>query len=262
MAPGTFPAEKEILADGQVEWAGEDGVGVITLNRPEKLNALTRAMMTEITALCTAITHRPDIRVVVFQGNGRGFCAGQDLGEHDTGETVTDKLASAFRADLLETVAAVPQPTLAALHGYTLGRGLMLALSCDLRFAANDAKLGYPEINYGIIPGGGGTQRLTKAVGPSRAMHMVLTGDHIDATEALDWGLVTKVVPGEELTATVMVTARKLAAVPNNATVLAKTAVQIAVDTPLRDGIRAEKALSAIATADPSWKANSQAGAK
>jgi enoyl-CoA hydratase/carnithine racemase len=262
MPTAQFPAEKEILAAGQLEWTAEDGVGVIVLNRPEKLNALSRAMMTEISGLCAAITHRPDIRAVVFLGSGRGFCAGQDLSEHDQGGTVTAKLVGAFRADMLDAVAGLPQPTLAALHGYTLGRGLMLALACDLRFASDDAKLGYPEINYGIIPGGGGTQRLTKAVGPSRAMHMALTGDRIDATEALGWGLVTKVVSREELTATAMATARKLATVPNDAAVLVKTAVQIAVDTPLRDGIRSEKALSAVATADPNWKASSQVGAK
>lgn len=254
-------AEKEILADGQLEWTAEDGVGVITLNRPEKLNALTRAMMTGISGLCADITRRSDIHVVVFLGNGRGFCAGQDLSEHDQAGTVAAKLAGTFRTDMLDAVAGVPQPTLAALHGYTLGRGLMLALACDLRFAADDAKLGYPEINFGIIPGGGGTQRLTKAVGPNRAMHMVLTGDQIDATEALGWGLVTKVVLRDELTAAAMTTARKLAAVRNDAAVLAKAAVQIAVDTPLRDGIRAEKALSAVATADPSWKANSRVSA-
>jgi enoyl-CoA hydratase/carnithine racemase len=262
MAATGFPAEKETLADGQLEWTAEDGIGVITLNRPEKLNALTRAMMAEISGLCVAIAGRTDLRVVVFQGNGRGFCAGQDLAEHSEDGTVTAKLARAFRADMLDAVAAVPQPTIAALHGHTLGRGLMLALACDLRFAADDAKLGYPEINYGIIPGGGGTQRLTKAVGPSRATHLVLTGDSIDATEALSWGLVTKVVSGQELTATTMTAARKLAAVPNDAAVLAKTAVQIAVDSPLGDGIRAEKALSAVATADPSWKTNNQVGAK
>src|SRR5215469_6343810 len=160
------PTEKEILADGQLEWTAEDGVGVITLNRPEKLNALTRAMMAEISGLCKEITQRPDIHVVVFLGNGRGFCAGQDLSEHDQAGTVAAKPAGTFRADMLDAVAGVPQPTLAALHGYTLGRGLMLALACDLRFAADNAKLGYPEINFGIIPGGGGTQRLTKAVGP------------------------------------------------------------------------------------------------
>lgn len=254
MAAAGFPAEKEILADGQAGWAAEDGIGVITLNRPEKLNALTGATMAEIARFCGVIGRRTDIRVVVFQGNGRGFCAGQDLAEHAEEGTVTAKLAATFRADMLDAVAALPQPTLAALHGYVLGRGLMLALSCDLRFAADDAKLGYPEINFGIIPGGGGTQRLTKVVGPSRAMHMVLTGDRIDATEALGWGLVTKVVPRAELTTTVMATAGQLAAVPNDATILAKTAVQLAVDTPLSDGIRSEKALSAVATADPSWK--------
>jgi enoyl-CoA hydratase/carnithine racemase len=257
MAVTDFPAEKEILADGQLEWTAEDGVGVITLNRPEKLNALTRGMMTEIRRLCGAVTQRPDIRVVVFVGIGRGFCAGQDLAEHAEEGTVTAKLAGAFRADMLDAVAGLPQPTIAALHGYVLGRGLMLALACDLRFAADDAKLGYPEINYGIIPGGGGTQRLTKVVGPSRAMHLVLTGDRIDATEARSWGLVTKVVPRQELTTTAVTAARQLAAVPNDATVLAKAAVHLAVDTPLRDGILSEKALSAVATADPSWKSNS-----
>lgn len=254
MAAAGSPAEKEILADGQVEWAAEDGIGVMTLNRPAKLNALTGAMMAEIGRFCGVLGQRRNIRVVVFQGNGRGFCAGQDLAEHAEEGTVTAKLAATFRADMLDAVAALPQPTLAALHGYVLGRGLMLALSCDLRFAADDAKLGYPEINFGIIPGGGGTQRLTKAVGPSRAMHMVLTGDRIDATEALGWGLVTKVVPRAELNTTVMATAARLAAVPNDATILAKAAVQLAVDTPLHDGIRSEKALSAVATADPSWK--------
>lgn len=262
MAPEPFPAEKEILAGGYLEWAAEDGVGVITLNRPEKLNALNRAMMAEIGRLSTQITQRRDIRVVVFRGNGRGFCAGQDLGEDEPAVTVTVKLADAFRADMLDAVASVPQPTIAALHGYTLGRGLMLALACDLRFAADDTQLGYPEINYGIIPGGGGTQRLTKAVGPSRAMHLVLTGDRIDAAEALSWGLVTKVVPREELTTAAMSAAAKLAAVPNDTAILAKTAVHIAVDTPLREGVRSEKALSAVATADPGWKANRQAGAR
>ncbi len=257
MSAAPFPAAQEILAAGQLEWTAEDGVGVITLNRPAKLNALSRAMMTEISGLCAAIANSPDIRSVVFLGTGRGFCAGQDLSEHDQGGTVTANLVGAFREDMLDAVASLHQPTLAALHGYTLGRGLMLALACDLRFAADDVELGYPEINYGIIPGGGGTQRLTKAVGPSRAMHMVLTGDRIDATEALAWGLVTKVVSRAELTATAMATARKLATVRNDAVILAKTAVQIAVDTPLRDGIRSEKALSAVATADPSWKANS-----
>ncbi len=239
---------------GLIEWAEQSGFGVIRLNRPDKLNALTHAMMDEIIELCHQVRNRSDIKAVVLLGNGRAFCAGQDLKESGGEEPAVERLAREFRDDVQTAIAELPQPTIAGLHGHVLGRGLMLALACDVRICSEDAKLGFPEVKLGIIPGGGGTQRLAKVVGSSRAIHMVLSSESIEADTALQWGLVTKKVPGANLEREALDLASSIAAIPRNAGLFAKITIGMASNTNISEGVKFEKTLSAVLTGTPGWK--------
>lgn len=242
------------VGSGLIDWTEESGFGVIRLNRPEKLNALTHAMMDEIIEFCHQLRIRHDIKAVVFLGNGRSFCAGQDLKESGGDEPALERLAREFRDDMQTAIAELPQPTIAGLNGHALGRGLMLALACDIRFCSDDARLGFPEVKFGIIPGGGGTQRLAKLVGPSRAIHMVLSSESIDAETALQWGLVTKVIPGQDLEKEVLGLASSVAAIPRDAGLFAKLAIGVAANTNISEGVKFEKTLSAVLTSSSEWK--------
>ncbi len=242
------------MPDSQVEWSITGSLGIIRLNRPEKLNALTHAMMGDIVDLCRSVRSSQDLRAVVFLGNGRSFCAGQDLKDSVKEEPVTDRLSRELREDMQSAIAELPQPTIVGLHGHVLGRGLMLALACDIRVASSDAKLGFPEVKFGIIPGGGGTQRLTKVVGPSRALHMVLTGESIDSDLAMQWGLVTKVVATEDLETEAIEIAQGIVSHPGSAAIYSKLTIGVAANTVLSEGVKFEKTLSALLTGGEDWK--------
>jgi enoyl-CoA hydratase len=176
----------------------DDGVAVLRLNRPP-LNPLSRALLGQLTTSATDLAGDPTVKAVVVTGGDRAFAAGADIDEFG-GPAEARVVAAGFRA-AGDALGAIPRPVIAAISGYALGGGFELALACDLRIAADSARLGQPEILLGIIPGGGGTQRLTRLVGPARAKELCWSGRQVRADEALALGLVDRVVPAPELEA-------------------------------------------------------------
>lgn len=189
----------------------ETNIGVITLNRPETLNALSPEMVAELDKLLEEIRADEKIRVVVITGAGRAFSPGADLKEASkfTEDQAKNHIEAGQR--LLDKIEDFDKPVIAALNGYTLAGGLELALACDLRIASEDARIGSPEVAVGLISAWGGTVRLPKIVGKSKAHELILTGGQIDAKEAERIGLVNKTVPADELNSTVMWTAGTIA---------------------------------------------------
>jgi enoyl-CoA hydratase/carnithine racemase len=236
------PATSDLI---QCEVGG--GVATITLNRPDALNALTRAMRADLAALFAWCASNPDtVRVVVLAGAGRSFCAGQDLKEGGEVETPADSLETKLRGDFQTLLGALPQPTIAALHGHVLGRGLEMALTCDVRIAADDAQIGLPEVALGMIPASGGTQRLPRLIGPARALHLILTAERLDARQAQEWGLVTRVVPAAELAGAARALAERMAGHAPLAMRYARRAVLEGSHLSLPDGLHLEAALAAV----------------
>jgi enoyl-CoA hydratase/carnithine racemase len=233
-----------------------DGVAVVRLDRP-KMNALSGALLDQLAVVAGELGQDPPGAVVVWGGD-RIFAAGADINEFTTGDgggVITAEEARAvstrFRA-ALDAVAAIPRLTVAAIGGHALGGGCELALACDLRVCADSARLGQPEILLGIIPGGGGTQRLARLVGPARAKDLVITGRQVGAEEALRIGLVDRVVPREEVLTTALSLAAAAAAGPVVAQALAKRAVDEGLEVTLEDGLTLETELfgQAFRTAD------------
>ncbi|MGH9292555.1 MAG: enoyl-CoA hydratase/isomerase family protein [Acidimicrobiales bacterium] len=218
-----------------------DGVAVVRLDRP-KLNPLSVGLLSELEALCSELAADPPGAVVVWGGE-RCFSAGADVAElavPGAGAEVT----GAFHRTL-SALAGLERATIAAITGYALGGGLELALACDLRFAADNARLGQPEILLGIIPGGGGTQRLARLVGPSAAKELILTGRTIRADEALALGLVNRVTSPETVFAEAIELAARLASGPLVAEGLAKRAVDVGLSSGLETGLALERRLFA-----------------
>jgi len=224
------------------------GLATITINRPEVRNALTQALMVELGEAITEAEVDDEVRVLILTGAGdRAFVAGADIGEVGARDTLTELgLKSRVRRDVYSRLEHLFKPSIAAINGYALGGGCELALACTLRIAAETAKLGQPEINIGIIPGLGGTQRLTRLVGKGRAMELILTGEMIDAQEAHRIGLVNKVVPAAELMDTARALGQKLAAKPPLALKAAKDAVDYGADMSLAAALEFENRLFAI----------------
>src|SRR3954454_10969344 len=199
----------------------DDGVALVRLDRP-KMNALSSALLRELVAVAEDLTADPPGAVVVWGGE-RVFAAGADIAEFG-GPEKAKEMGGLFR-DALNGVAAIPRTTIAAVNGYALGGGCELTLACDLRIAADNATFGQPEILLGIIPGGGGTQRLPRLVGPARAKDMILTGRQVKADEALRIGLVDRVVPAADVLSTALELAQSQAAGAVVAQGLAKRAI-------------------------------------
>jgi enoyl-CoA hydratase len=219
-----------------------DGVALVTIDRPRRLNTLTSATLAELARTCVGLDADPSCRVAVFIGAGtRAFATGADLAEFAT-ETATG-LAAGGRFDDWEAIARLRVPTIAAVRGYALGGGLELAMSCDMLVLADDARLGQPEIRFGLMPGAGGTQRLTRAVGRARATELILTGRTIDATEADRLGIATRVVPAGEELGSALDLAATIASMPPLAVRAAVEAVRLAGEVPLSVGIRHEREL-------------------
>lgn len=217
-----------------------EGVATIGLQRPP-MNALNRQMQNEIREAAVEVAGRRDVGAVVVHGGEKVFAAGADIKEM-TDMSYQDMLrASSDLQDCFNAVARIPQPTIAAITGYALGGGCELALCCDLRVAADNAKLGQPEILLGIIPGAGGTQRLPRLIGVSRAKDLILTGRHVAADEALAMGLVNRVVPADETSTAARELATTLAAGPALALRAAKEAVDHGMDTDLATGLDIER---------------------
>jgi enoyl-CoA hydratase/carnithine racemase len=222
----------------------QDAVGTIRLDRPP-VNALDAQVQEEIRAAAAEVGERADVRAVVLWGGERVFAAGADVKEM---AELSAAEMSARAGDLQSSftaVARVPKPVVAAVTGYALGGGCELALCADVRIAADDARLGQPEILLGIIPGAGGTQRLARLVGPARAKDLVFTGRTVDAAEALAIGLVDRVVPAAQVFETAHAWAERLAAGPAVALRAAKEAIDQGLDTDLASGLELERRLFA-----------------
>ena len=174
-------------------------IATITLNRPDKLNALNRITITELGAAIAEARTDPTVGGIILTGAGRAFAAGADISEIRGLSAIEAQATSEFGQRVFRSIETSPKPVIAAVNGFALGGGCELAMACHIRIASESAKFGQPEVKLGLAPGYGGTQRLPRLVGAGRAMHLLLTGETIDAAEALRIGLVTRVVPTEEL---------------------------------------------------------------
>ncbi|HEU5038668.1 MAG TPA: enoyl-CoA hydratase-related protein [Nocardioides sp.] len=217
-----------------------DGVGTIRLDRP-KMNALNVQVQEEIRAAATEATERDDVKAVVLYGGERVFAAGADIKEMaDMSYTDMVKRSGALQSSF-GTVARIPKPVVAAVTGYALGGGCELALCADVRFAAEAAVLGQPEILLGIIPGAGGTQRLTRLVGPSRAKDLIFSGRFVKADEALAIGLVDRVVPADQVYAEAVAWAQQFAGAASYAVRAAKESIDRGLEVDLETGLEIER---------------------
>ncbi len=221
-------------------------IALITINRPDKLNALNIATRKELADALDELRNDEEIRVVVITGAGeKAFVAGADINEF-AGRTAVQQRAVMKAKSVFTAAEDFPKPLIAMINGFCLGGGCELALACDIRIASDRAKFGQPEINLGIIPGGGATQRLTRLIGEGKAMQMVLTGEMIDAQEAYRLGLVNEVHPAAELEAKTMEMATKIAEKSPIALTMAKTSVKNAARMNLREGLDQEIDLFAL----------------
>jgi enoyl-CoA hydratase len=216
-------------------------VGLIRLNRPSALNALCDELMAELGTQLLAFDADPAIGAIVLTGSEKAFAAGADIKQMQD-RKYPDVLLDDF-IGRWETILDVKKPVIAAVAGFALGGGCELAMMCDIIVAADTAKFGQPEINLGVIPGAGGTQRLTRAVGKSKAMDQILTARMMDAAEAERANLVSRVFPAAELLAEAIKIGEKIASLSPVAVVLAKQAVNRAFETTLGEGVRAERSL-------------------
>ena len=221
-------------------------VAVLTINRPDKLNALNSKVHSEGIAALDELKRDDEVRVVVITGAGeKSFIAGADISEFQDKTPVTQRNTFTERS-LFNSIDSFPKPVIAMVNGFCLGGGNELAMACDIRIASENARFSQPEINLGIMCGGGGTQRLPKLVGEGRAMEMVLTGDMIDAATAERYGLVNHVYPSADLEAETMSLAEKIAEKAPIALQLSKEAVKFASRSNLDEGLRREVDLFAI----------------
>ncbi|WP_439548746.1 enoyl-CoA hydratase [Falsiroseomonas sp.] len=217
-------------------------VGVITLNRPQALNALCDQLMTELGDALRGFDADPTVGAIVITGSPKAFAAGADIKEMKD-RTYPAVYFDDFIGKRWETVLTIQKPVIAAVAGFALGGGCELAMMCDLILAADNAKFGQPEINLGIIPGAGGTQRLVRSIGKSKAMEMVLTGRMMDAAEAERANLVCRIVPVADLVAEAVKMGEKMASLSAPSVAMAKEAINVAYETTLREGVRFERRL-------------------
>jgi enoyl-CoA hydratase len=230
-------------ADGRLIKTERHGkAGLIRLDRPDALNALSDALMAELGAALLEFDADPAIGAIVITGSERAFAAGADIREMKD-RSFPDTFQHDFIAARWETILNVKKPLIAAVAGFALGGGCELALMCDIVLAADTARFGQPEINLGIIPGAGGTQRLTRAVGKAKAMDMVLSGRMLTAEEAERANLVARVIPAAELLVEAIKLAERIGALSPVAVAMAKQAVNSAFETTLRAGVLYERQL-------------------
>jgi enoyl-CoA hydratase len=245
---GTLPAgflafaERVMSTFEHIIVESKGAVGLIRLNRPTMLNALSFGVFHEIAAAVDDLDADEAIGCIVITGSEKAFAAGADIKEMQP-KTFIDMFSSDFTSIGGDRLAKCRKPTIAAVAGYALGGGCELAMMCDIIIAADTAKFGQPEITLGTIPGIGGTQRLTRAVGKSKAMDLCLTGPMMDAAEAERSGLVSRVVPADRLMDEVLAAADKIASMSQPAAAMAKEAINRAFETPLADGLNLERNL-------------------
>ncbi len=223
----------------------KNGIASITLNRPEALNSYNIQMRNDLYEILNAVKDDPEVRVGIFKGAGpKAFCAGADLSEFLSAPSPVIARQVRFGRDVWSLFLSIPQPLIAALHGFVLGSGIEMALCCDIRIASEDVKFGLPEVGLGIIPAAGGTQTLPRVIGRSRTLEMLLTSRWVEAQEAYQIGLVNRVVPRDKLLQTAEGMAEKIASYHPIAVRNAKQAVVRGLDMNLSDGLDLEKRLS------------------
>jgi enoyl-CoA hydratase len=237
-------------------------VGLITLNRPKALNALSTELTSELAQALTLFEKDAAIGAIVITGSERAFAAGADIKEMKDKSFVQAFTEDFINPDGWERVTRCRKPVIAAVAGFALGGGCELAMMCDFIIAADTAKFGQPEITIGTIPGAGGSQRLTRLVGKSKAMDMVLTGRMMDAVEAERAGLVSRIVPAAELVDEAVKTAAKIASYSRPLVTLAKEAVNAALETTLAEGMKLERRLFYATFATEDQKEGMQAFAE
>ncbi|MEM7506699.1 MAG: enoyl-CoA hydratase [Pseudomonadota bacterium] len=217
-----------------------DHVGLITLNRPKAMNALNTDLMVELGQALMKFDADADVGAIVITGSEKAFAAGADIKEMQP-KSFVDVYRDDFITSEWETVTRVRKPVIAAVAGYALGGGCELAMMCDFILAADTAKFGQPEINLGVMPGAGGSQRLTRFVGKSKSMEMNLTGRFMDAEEAERSGLVSRIIPADELVDEAIATGAKIADKGPLAVMATKEAVNRSYETTLSEGVRFER---------------------
>ena len=231
------------MAYKNIRFEQEENIATITFNRPEAMNALNNQTRSEFAAAIAEVAADDQIKVLILTGSGKAFVAGSDIKEFNR----TTPYAAHNILRLGEMVEKLPKPVIAAVNGFCLGGGNEIAMGCDIIIAADKAKFGQTEINIGIIPGGGGTQRLPRLIGACRAKELIFTGEIIRAEEAQRLGLVNRVVPLDELMATAKAMAKKIAAKSAAALKLAKQAVNYGMQAPLESGLKYEYEMYALA---------------
>lgn len=238
----------------------KDRIGYVTINRPDKLNALNAKAKAELKQLFEGLRADDTVDVVILTGAGeKAFVAGTDIRELTELNTESGKHFSAGGQAVFDSIENLGKPVIAAVNGYALGGGCELALACTIRIAAENARFGQPEVNLGIIPGYGGTQRLARLVGKGRAMELILTGDPIDAQEAFRIGLVNKVVPAAELKSAAETMAQKILAKGQVAVRLSLKAVNMSQETNLTDGQALEASLFGVCCGSEDFKEGTKA---
>jgi len=229
------------MNDQYIIFTIKDHIAWIRFNRPEKLNAMNASLLGELERAMIECENNDEIRVVILIGNEKAFMAGADIGPMAKADVKTGHQVSEFTMKVQERLANLPKPTIAAISGYALGGGLEIALCCDFRLASENTVMGLPEIKLGIIPGGGGTQRLPRLVGLGPATEMLFLGINIRANRALSIGLVKEVVPFDQLESKAEELARQLMDIPAVAIRACKIAIRTGLSVGLKEGLRVEQ---------------------
>ena len=228
-------------------FSSDNRIATVTINRPDKLNALNAQAKTELRELFTRLKTDASVDVVILTGAGeKAFVAGTDIKELTVLNGVTGKEFSAKGQEVFDLIENLGKPVIAAVNGYALGGGCELALACHIRIASENARFGQPEVNLGIIPGYGGTQRLARLIGRGRAMELILTGNQVDAQEAVRMGLVNTVVPPSDLMPSALRLAQQIAGKGQVAVRMALKAVNMTQETLLSDGQKLEASLFGV----------------
>ena len=234
------------MSEPHVTVRRKGAVATVTISRPDKRNALDAETRHELVEAFTALRGDKRVRVVVLTGSGKAFVSGADVSEF-VGKTPVAILDGLIHEPaIIDIVDQFPKPVIAMINGYCLGSGNELAMACDIRIASEEARFGQPEVNLGMIPGGGATQRLPRMIGMGKALLMMFTGQILDSTEALRIGLVDFVVPAAQLEARAMVLAEVIATKSPVALAMIKEATRASVRAPLDDGIRHEQSLASV----------------
>ncbi len=224
-----------------------DGIALLTINRPKALNALNQTTLQELLRAFGDLAENPEVKVVILTGSGeKAFVAGADIAAMQAMDVLQSRVFAKLGHQLMLAIETCPQPVIAAVNGFALGGGGELALACDIRLFSDNARYGQPEVNLGVIPGFGGTQRLPRVVGKGRAMELVLTGDMIDAAEAHRIGLANKVVPQAELLTTAKAMAEKIISKGPLAVKLGKEAINNGLEMDLDKANQYESELFAL----------------